>query len=63
MDLVRNSRINVNMVEIFKKSLSFSSKHKEIVERTENIIDEHDPNKLLERGFEHIRKKDYIMKV
>ena len=51
------------MAERLKRSLSFSSKRKEIVERTEDIIDEHDPNKLLERGFEHIRKKDYIMKV
>ena len=63
MDLVRNSRIDVNMAERLRRSLLFSSKCKEIVERTEEIIYEHDPNKLLERGFKHIRKKYYIMKV
>ena len=51
------------MVERLKRSLSFSSRGKEIIERTENIIDEQDPDKLLERGFEKLEeKKDYIMK-
>ena len=47
MDLVRNSRIDVNMVKRLRRSLSFSSKGKETIKRTENIIDKQNPNKLL----------------
>ena len=51
------------MAERIKRSLSFSSRGKEIIERTEDIIDEQDPDKLLERRFEKLEKKDYITKV
>ena len=39
MDLVRNSRIDINMVERLRRSLLFFSKGKEIIERIEDIID------------------------
>ena len=45
------------MAKRIRRSLSFSSKGKEIIERTKDIIDEQDPYKLLEKGFEQIKKK------
>ena len=57
MNLIRNSRININMAERIKRSSSFSNRGKEIIKRTRDTIDEQDLDKLLERGFEQIRKK------
>lgn len=57
MDIVRNSIIEVNMAKRLRTTLSFSNKGKEIIERTEDIIDEQDLDKLLEREFEQIKKK------
>ena len=45
------------MAKRLRRPLSFFSKGKETIERTEDIIDEQDPDKLLERGFEQIKKK------
>ena len=47
MKLVRNSKIDVNMVEIIKRSSSFFSRGEEIIERSDKIIDKKDPDKLL----------------
>ena len=49
MKLARNSSVDVTLTERITKSLSFSSKGKEIIERTEDIINEEDLDKLLER--------------
>lgn len=57
MYIVRNSIIEVNMAKRLRTTLSFSNKGKEIIERTEDITDEQDLDKLLEREFEQIRKK------
>ena len=63
MDLVWNSRVDINMAERIRRSLSFSSKGKEIIERTSDIIDEQDPDKLLEKKvLNKLKEKDYIMK-
>ena len=40
MELTRNSSIDVIIEEIIRRSLSFSSKDEEIIEKTEVIIDE-----------------------
>ena len=60
MDLVRNNRIEVNIAERLRRSLSFSSKSKKRIKVTEDIIDEQDPNKLLKRDFEQIKKEKVI---
>ena len=58
MELTRNSSIDVIIEEIIRRSLSFSSKDEEIIEKAEVIIDEKDPNKLLEKCFNLIRRKN-----
>ena len=57
MELFRHSSVNATVKERIRQSLNFSSKGKEIIERTEDIIDIDEADKLLEKGFDQIKKK------
>ena len=58
MELSRHSSVNAIVLEKIKQSLNFSNKGKEIIERIEDIIEIDEAYKLLEKGFDQIKKKN-----
>ena len=58
MELSRHSSVNATVLEKIRQSLNFSNKGKEIIERTENIIEIDEADKLLEKWFDQIKKKN-----
>lgn len=47
MKLIRNNSVDLIIAERIRQSLLFSSKDKEVIKRTEDIINKEEPNKLL----------------
>ena len=58
MELARNSSVRQSTVSKVRNILSYSNKGKEIIEKTEDLIQEEDVNKMLEVGFKQVRKKN-----
>ena len=51
MEQARNNGVDVALAKRIRRSLSISSKGKQIIERTKDKIDEEDPDKSLEKYF------------
>ena len=58
MELARNSSVRMSTVNKVRNILNYSNKGKEVIERTEDLIQEEDVNKMLEVGFKQVRKKN-----
>ena len=58
MELSRHSSANPTVLKTIRQSLNFSNKGKEIIERTEDIIEIDEADQSLENGFKQIKKKN-----
>ena len=56
MELARTSSIKTPIASRVKNIINY--KRKEIIEKTEDLIQEEDVNKMLEVGFKQVRKKN-----
>ena len=58
MELVRTSSTRIPVASRVRNILNYSNKGKEIIEKTEDLIQEEDVNKMLEVWFKQVTKKN-----
>ena len=58
MELTRSSSLRLPVASRVRNILNYSNRGKEIIEKTEDLIQDEDVNKMLEVGFRQVRKKN-----